>query len=267
MKLKLAVSDIAWAQHDDPAVFSLLKQYGVSGIEVAPTKVWPNWEGATISNAEAYRKQLQDNGFTIPALQAILFGKQELNVFSSETHKALFSHLDFISSLGCALGAKVLVFGAPKNRRKGSIPESEANKQACAFFKLAGEICCRNKCVLGIEPNPTAYACDFINTVAEARTLVDAVNSPFVQLHLDAGATRLNGEDLESAIRGNSFVHYHISEPNLIPIGTGGVNHRAAFNALSDKSYSNWTSIEMRQAEPELENLETSLRVVKESME
>lgn len=161
----------------------------------------------------------------------------------------------------------MLVFGAPKNRRRGYVSESDAHKQACDFFKLAGDICFKNECILGIEPNPTAYGCDFINTIAEAKKLVDAVNSPAVQLHLDAGATQLNGENLASEITSNSFVHYHISEPNLIRVGTGGVNHKAAFHALSGKSYSAWTSIEMRQTEPELENLETTLKFIKESME
>jgi sugar phosphate isomerase/epimerase len=87
-----------------------------------------------------------------------------------------------------------------------------------------------------------------------------------VKLHLDSGATRMNGESLEFEILNSSFVHYHISEPNLVRIGTGGVDHRAAFHALASRSYPNWVSIEMRQAEPELETLDAALRMVVESM-
>ena len=44
---RFAVSNIAWDRHDDPEVLALLRAHGVTGIEVAPPKVWPGWDGAT----------------------------------------------------------------------------------------------------------------------------------------------------------------------------------------------------------------------------
>ncbi|HEY4129197.1 MAG TPA: hypothetical protein VGM50_01170, partial [Gemmatimonadaceae bacterium] len=36
--LKLAVSSIAWAPEEDPAIATLLRARGVQGVELAPTK-------------------------------------------------------------------------------------------------------------------------------------------------------------------------------------------------------------------------------------
>jgi len=44
MKGPFTVSNIAWNRHDDPAVFDVLKRYGVSGIEIAPSKICQTWK-------------------------------------------------------------------------------------------------------------------------------------------------------------------------------------------------------------------------------
>ena len=73
---KFAVSNIAWTSHDDPAIFALLQKYGVAGIEIAPSKIWPQWIGASQASAAEYRKRLADRGFCVPAMQSIHFQDQ-----------------------------------------------------------------------------------------------------------------------------------------------------------------------------------------------
>lgn len=79
--MRLAVSNIAWQPADQAAILPLLRDRGVTGIEVAPTKLWPDWQGATPAAAAAYRERLADQGFAVPALQAILFGKPDCTLF------------------------------------------------------------------------------------------------------------------------------------------------------------------------------------------
>ena len=38
--MKLAVSNIAWEPDEDEAVYTLMQKYGVTGVEIAPTKIW-----------------------------------------------------------------------------------------------------------------------------------------------------------------------------------------------------------------------------------
>ena len=56
MKNTFAVSNIGWNRHDDPAILDLLSRYHVSGIELAPSKVWSDLETVTEKDAEEYRE-------------------------------------------------------------------------------------------------------------------------------------------------------------------------------------------------------------------
>ena len=49
--MRLAVSDIAWPSDAERDAFRTLKRFAVDVIEVAPTRVWPKWRGATILSA------------------------------------------------------------------------------------------------------------------------------------------------------------------------------------------------------------------------
>ena len=47
--MKLAISNIAWDRHDDLTIFEMLRKFGVQGVEIAPTKIWPSSHDAFIS--------------------------------------------------------------------------------------------------------------------------------------------------------------------------------------------------------------------------
>jgi D-psicose/D-tagatose/L-ribulose 3-epimerase len=261
--MRLAVSNIAWARHDDPQVFALLRELGADGVEVAPTVVWPEWNGATTLAADAYRRRLASEGFEVPALQAILFGRPELQLFASNGRRALFDHFVFVADLATALGAKVLVFGAPKNRRRGPLDASCTVERAADVLRRIGEICLERAVVLGLEPNPVEYGCDFVTNVTEARELVDRIAHPGVQLHLDAGAMTLTGGNIADAIASaGPFVHYHASEPMLDQFCQPRGEHAAAGRALRAAGYDRWISIEMRRAAAELPAIRQAIAYV-----
>ena len=88
--MKLAASNIAWERHDDPRILKLLENYRVLGIEIAPTKLWPEWKGASYQKASNYKKKMKACGFHLPAMQAVLFGKPELQIFNKESHSDFF---------------------------------------------------------------------------------------------------------------------------------------------------------------------------------
>jgi len=245
--MKLSISNIGWEQHDDPAVMAGLARLGVQGIEVAPTKIWPEWQGAEAGAAVRYREKLAAAGFDIPAMQAILFGRPELQLFVSRTHGAFLDHMRRVADLAAALGAGVLVFGAPKNRRRGQLSMGAAMDMAADFFRRAGEICYRRGCCLGLEHNPVEYGCDFITNVADARELVDRVDHPGFRLHLDSAGVHMCDGDFAGVIAtAGRFVHFHISEPMLEPVAGGVVDHDAAASALRALGYDAWVSIEMK---------------------
>src|ERR1041384_3320465 len=115
--MKLSVSNIAWPNElDSPAVESIMAQ-GIHAIEVAPTRVWPHWQGIDASSVRDFRRRLESAGLAVSSLQSIFFQKPELQLFGSDQDRgAMFEHLCWCADLANNLGAASVVFGAPRNR-------------------------------------------------------------------------------------------------------------------------------------------------------
>ena len=245
--MKLAISNIGWAADPlDSSVLAVLRGHGVAGIDVAPTRLWPHWEGATESSARAWARRHADAGFVIPAAQSLLYQTSGLALFGDAT--GLIDHLRRVADLVAALGAGVLVFGSPRIRDPGDRSADAAFAAARDVFGRVGAICAERDLCLCIEPNPAAYGCRFVQTSAEARALIDAVGSPGFGLHLDAAGCHLAGEDPAAAVRASAggIAHMHASEPQLGDFDAPVVDHAAVGAALREVGYDRWLSVEMR---------------------
>jgi sugar phosphate isomerase/epimerase len=249
--MKLAISNIAWSKEEDARVADLMTKCGFAGLEVAPTMIWEAPLAVTETQARDYRRPWNDRGIEVVALQALLFGRPDLTLFEeAETRERTLEHLRGLMRLARWLGARVLVFGAPKNRRLGRTSASEAEEVALAFFGAAGADALAHEVVIAIEPNPPQYECDFVTTSGQGLDLVRRVGSAGFGLHLDAAAMTLAGESLSDSISAcaGAIAHFHASEPFLGPVGEGGVDHESLASALRGTDYSHWVSIEMRPA-------------------
>lgn len=247
--MKFAFSNIAWAPHDDPDILSLLRQQGVTGIEIAPTRIWPKWENATAAAAELYGRELRRSGFDVAALQAVLFERADARLFSDEGESVLLRHLKHVAQLAGALGAPSVVFGAPRQRDRGRLSMDAAIERAAEVFCRLGETFSACGTCLCIEPIPRTYGCNFIVNSREGADLVRLVNHSGFRLHLDSAAMFLEGEDVATAwLNGGVFVrHFHITEPELGNFCNPRVPHKANLEFLDSRNYSGWCSVEMRE--------------------
>ena len=264
--MNLAISNIGWKREDDAAVAALMRDAGVTGVEVAPTAVWPEPLRASPEQLRAYRTWWSDRGIQIVALQALLFGHPELILFGAPERRAdMLGHLTGMMDVAAALGAGPLVFGSPMNRTVGDLPRDTAREIAIAFFREAGTRAAERGVALCIEPNPPAYKCDFVTTVADGLGLVRDVASAGFGLHADAGALALNEEPAASTIAGAAWAmrHFHASEPFLAPLGSGTTDHEACADALRASGYRGWVSLEMRQPADGLDGVRRSLDVLR----
>jgi sugar phosphate isomerase/epimerase len=249
--MKLAISNIAWAWKDFPLLVPALRELGVEGIEVAPTKLWPSWDQATKAAAIELRKRLDDEGFSVPAIQSIFFGRNELQLFDNSTWLALEEHVKHVADLAQCLGARVLVFGSPKMRRRGQLSMSQAMPPATDIFRRLGAVCLQRGVCIGLEHNPPEYGCDFATCAADVVEIVKCVDSAGVAVHLDSGGLQMSGGDIGKVICDvGHFVHYHVSEPMLVNPSHGSkVDHRKAAGALATINYPAWISLEMQGQE------------------
>jgi D-psicose/D-tagatose/L-ribulose 3-epimerase len=251
MSASLAISNIAWEPVDDGAVAAVLRDGGFGGVEIAPTTRWARPLEVSSGELADYRDWWRAQGLNIVALQALLFGRGDLQLFGTEAQRTdMLDYLEGIAALGGALGARALVFGSPKNRQRGALPNDEAMNVAVDFFRRAGTTMEAHGVRLCIEPNPPEYGCDFITTTADAVALVERVDHPGIALQGDLGAITIAGDPTGPVIRGAArlIAHFHASEPQLVETGTGGSDHAAAARALADAGYEGSISIEMKKA-------------------
>jgi sugar phosphate isomerase/epimerase len=262
---ELSVSNIAFPGTELGAAIALLRRMNISAIEVAPYNVFGRWD-IPAADLDAFRKTLLDAGLRCPAMQGIVYNVSGAHLFaSSEARQALYRHLVVIAKMAGALGATACVFGAPKLRDPGDLPAEEARAIAVDFFRRVGPVFASEGATLTFEPNARHYACRFITTTAEAIDLVEEIGTEGVGLQIDTGTLFLEHEDPQILIRAARHAgHAHVSEPDLAPLGTGGVDHRPVAAALRTSGYDGSLSIEMRAVAGWEAAIKTAVALVRE---
>jgi len=190
----------------------------------------------------------------VVAFQSMLFGREDLVLFGADdVRRATLGRLRGFIELAGRMGAGVLVFGSPRNRRvPDDMPAATAWGIAVPFFRELGRIADGNGVRFCIEPNPPRYACNFVTTSGEGVALVDEVAHPGFGLHLDVAGMTLAGENVGEAIlaAGTRIRHFHVSAPDLGEISGEGIDHASAASALAAIGYESVISIEMRPGAP-----------------
>ncbi len=245
--MHLAISNIAWNPTEDDPVAEVLRRHGVTGVEIAPTKRWDKPLEAPPREVADYRRDWADRGLEIVAMQSLLFGRPDLQLFGDATSRvSLGEYLRGIIDLGAALGAKALVFGSPKNRLRGTMSDADTAAIAVDFFHMVGEHALSRDLALCLEPVPPRYGADFLTTPAEALELCRRIDHPGIRLNADLGAMTLSGEDPRTFIEGAApfIAHYHASEPDFVELGSDDEHERAA-QGLASVGFLGWVSIEI----------------------
>ena len=260
--LKISISNIAWTEEYDKAVYDLMKQYGYTGLEIAPTRIFPENPYDRCGEAEEWAENLKsDFGFSVPSMQSIWYGRNEKLFGSDEDRRTLVDYtkkaIDFAEIIGC----KNLVFGCPRNR---NLSDGADKSIAIGFFKEIGDYASVHNTVIGMEANPPIYNTNYINDTKSALELIKEVQSEGLKLNLDVGTMIENGEAVD-ILRGNEHLinHVHISEPGLKPVETREL-HTDLSELLKDSDYSNFVSIEVGRQD-DINQLESMLKYVRET--
>lgn len=267
--MRLAISNIAWDITEDTSVSKLLVKYGIDAIDVAPGKYFPDPMSAKEEDITKVRRWWAAHGIEITGMQALLFGTSGLNVFGDSTsQEGVLAHLAAVCRIGAGLQATRLVFGSPKNRDRTGLTDSRALELAVNFFYRLGNIAQEYGVMVCLEPNPTRYGANFMTTSAETAQVVAAVSQRSIRMQFDTGALTINKESPEFVLAHCSGLigHVHASEPDLLPLGDGGTDHRLVSKALKQYLPAHVVSIEMvaTREEPHLHSIERALICAKE---
>ena len=243
--MRLAASNIAWTAENDASVYQTLRSLGFTGLEIAPTRIFPN-EPYTVehyANAMMFRQKIErEYGLHVVSMQSIWYGRQEKLFGSPEERESLMEYTKRAIEFAEVLQCPNLVFGSPKNRVRGTADIQIAYE----FFHALGDYAATHGTVLAIEPNPVIYETDFLTHTDEAIGFVEQINSKGLAVNLDVGTMVANGESVGVLAGKMKWIHHvHISEPFLNPIKEREV-HSELSDTLWQARYEGWVSLEAK---------------------
>ncbi len=259
--MKLSISNIAWDSCRDIEVYKLMKKYGFTGLEIAPTRFFFENPYDHIEEAVKLAKELKDTyAIKICSMQSILFGRDEKIFESPENQQKITDYLIKAIDFAAAVSCRNLVFGSPKNR---SLSSCSDYKCAVDLFSVLGDYALKNGTVMSIEANPCIYGTNFINYTHEAVKLVKEVNSEGFKVNLDFGTIIENKENIDDIIDDLEYInHIHISEPGLMPICLRDAHRKLAL-LLRKSLYQGYISIEMKKSgEESLQDIEKAMSYI-----
>lgn len=246
--MNVAISNLAWQPSEDAQVSEALKMLGIKYLELAPTKIWPDLTLVTPSDARLYRKQWENRGIHIVAMQSLLYGHPELTLFENQSARSkLKRYMQHATRLAVELGVNTLVFGSPLNRRVENLSQHDALEIGSTFFSELATDAETVGVTIAIEPNSVQYGCNFITTAQEGIHFVKIVNKLGFKLQLDAGTMSLLGESPSTIINEakDCLLHVHASEPFLKPFNSVNPVHKKLASALETIQYNSFVSLEM----------------------
>lgn len=241
--IHLAASNIGWKKEDDQRIYAKMKALGYTGLEIAPTRIFPDRPYERLPSAALFAAYIYQNyGFTIPSMQSILNGRSE-NLFDPAGACALTEYLDGAYRFARSCRCPSLVFGCPRNR---SIPEGKRLFDADDFFRENGFLAAQKGVTLALETVPAGCGVNLLNRTADTFAYVRHLAAPGLSVNLDLGAMLANGERMADFANDLPLVsHIHLSEPGLAPIEPHPI-HRELALLLKGLGYRGFVSVEMK---------------------
>jgi D-psicose/D-tagatose/L-ribulose 3-epimerase len=240
--MKTGMNLLLWATHvtdEHFPILSQLKKAGFDGVEV------PLFEGDA-AHFTHVKKELDNQGLQCTTVTIV---PAEANPISPEekVRRAAVDRLKWAIEMTAALEGDVMAgpFHSPLAVFSGSGPTADERKRAADVLRQAAEIAQAHHVMLAIE-YLNRFECYFLNTAADAKALVQAVNHPHFQLMYDTFHAHIEEKDVDKTIANiaGQLVHVHVSENDRGIPGTGKVHWDETFRALRRAKYDGWLTIE-----------------------
>ena len=91
-RMKISVSNIAWDRQYFIEYLRLLKSHNCSGVEIAPSIIWPEPINSSSEERKNFRKKVNNEGLEIVGFHALLFSRPDLQFFKTkESRKSAIS--------------------------------------------------------------------------------------------------------------------------------------------------------------------------------
>ena len=241
--------------------FAYARDLGYQGIEIAPFTI----ENDVRSIPGAKRKEVKDlaeeNGLEVIGLHWLLAFTEgfHLTTADEQIQNRTSEYLEALSEFCGDLGGKIMVLGSPLQRNLlPGITNEQAMEIAAKVISGATRSFEKNGVTLAVEPLGPEEG-DFLLTAESGIELIEMIDHPNVQLHLDVKAMSTETKPIPEIVKESSdhLVHFHANDPNKRGPGMGDVDFAPILAALREIKYGGWVSVEVFDYEPGVEKLAT----------
>ncbi|HSK40928.1 MAG TPA: sugar phosphate isomerase/epimerase family protein [Arenibaculum sp.] len=223
---------------------------GYDGLEIAPFTLTDDPRSLAPARMAEIRRIAADHGLAITGLHWLLTTPEGLSITAADpsARQRTFDVLDRLVDLCAALGGTVLVHGSPRQRAMREDGGEDARKRALDYFAAAGTAARRARVTYCIEPLSPAET-DFVNTVAEAAAIVQAIGEPALRTMIDtsaAGAAELEpvAALIDRWLPTGLVAHVQVNDTNRRGPGQGSDAFAPVFAALRRHGWDRTVAVE-----------------------
>jgi D-psicose/D-tagatose/L-ribulose 3-epimerase len=240
--MKMGINTLLWTAAFDRGPLSLLtriRSWGFDGVEIA------RFNFADFPALEI-RRGLAENGLQ-PIFCSALTGQTSLISGNAKVRKQARDFL--VSGIECAasIGAKVFCgpFVSPVGQLLGRRRTAEEWNWAIEGLTSLGDALDANDVTLAVEPL-NRFECYALNTAEDAACLIDAVGHPRIGVLFDTFHANIEEKSIAAAVDrlGSRIKHVHTCENDRGIPGSGHVDWKGLFAALTRCGYDGWHVIE-----------------------
>ena len=262
-----SMMELRWEQQCE-----IIGAAGYKGVEIASfTLVKEGVQELTSDQRKGLLKAMKDNGLECAGLHWLLAPPPQglhLTTPDETVRKKTVAYLDALIDFCADLEGEMMIFGSPKQRNTIGISTDEAKKYfAEGFASVADHAQQRGVKILLEHLDHTQT--DVVNTLAEAKAIVDEVNHPSIQMMFDFHNTADETEAFDVLIKRfyDSILHVHVQEMDGKHLGQGNAvnDFVKSFQLLKDLGYNRWVSLEVFDFAPGGKVIaEESMKVLKQ---
>ncbi|MGD0669638.1 MAG: sugar phosphate isomerase/epimerase family protein [Bryobacteraceae bacterium] len=226
-----------------------IRRAGYTGIEIAPFTLAESPAGVTSEQRREYRGVMASEGLVFVGLHWLMVSPPGLHVTTPDRalRQKSWDHIRRLIDLCADLGPDgVMVFGSPQQRSTtGGIGREEATRHFVdGLASIAPQAESRAVTVL-VEALPVAQS-DVVQSLGEAAGIVREISSPAIRTMFDVHNAADEAEPHATLIDRyfDLIRHVHVNELDGRHCGTGGYDYRPVLEALAQRGYRGWISLE-----------------------
>jgi D-psicose/D-tagatose/L-ribulose 3-epimerase len=255
--MKLALCSEVVRDMDFRAMCRFAAGVGYDGLELAPIVLGGEPHRLPASRCAEARAIAADHGIAITGLYCLMHAPAGLSITTADpgARALTLEVIERLCDLCASLGGRYLVHGSSQYRQLDAADPEGGRARGIEAFAHAAECAAAAKVTYLVEPlRPSRTA--FINTLAEAMAVVDAIGSPALKAMLDCcsaseAETAPIVDLLERWLPTGKIGHLHVNDANKRGPGQGRLRFGEIIAALRRGGYSGIIGVEPFVYEPD----------------